>query len=158
MKRVSSARPFIASFVIFRKQGKIAFVLRKNTSWMNNYYGLPSGKVEEGESFSQAAALEAKEEVGVRLAPKNLRPLLTVHRVADDETRHWVDVYFEADEWEGELVNAEPDKHSEVEWFHPNDLPDNVIPHVKHALEQIESGRTYSEYGWPEMSSLRKQT
>ena len=45
-----TATPYLASFVIIRKEGKIAFVLRTNTGWMNGYYGLPSGKVEKVES------------------------------------------------------------------------------------------------------------
>ena len=60
-----TARPYIASYVILRKDGKIAFVLRANTNWMNDHYGLPSGKVENNESYLQAAVREAKEEVAL---------------------------------------------------------------------------------------------
>lgn len=55
----ATATPYIASFVILRKAGKIAFVLREHTKWMNGYYGLPSGKVEKNEAFSAAAIREA---------------------------------------------------------------------------------------------------
>ena len=36
--------PFIAAFVILRRENTVAFVLRSHTSWMNGFYGLPSGK------------------------------------------------------------------------------------------------------------------
>lgn len=53
--------PYLAAYLIFRNdEGKIAFVLRENTHWMNGYYGLPSGKVEADERVLVAAAREAK--------------------------------------------------------------------------------------------------
>ncbi len=46
-----TAQPYIASYLIIRKEGKIAFVLRENTRWMNNHYGPPSGKIEKKRKF-----------------------------------------------------------------------------------------------------------
>ena len=63
--KYDSARPYIACFVILRKGNKVAMVLRKNTGWMDGYYGLPAGKVEYFEHFTAGAAREAKEEAGV---------------------------------------------------------------------------------------------
>lgn len=141
-----TASPYIASFVIFRKDNKIAFVLRENTKWMNGYYGLPSGKIEKNESATQAAIREAKEEVGVDLAAENLHPVLVMHRRSEDS--EWVDFMYEAESWEGELVNAEPHMHAELTWLDPKNLPENVIPPVRAAIEAIENGQTYAEFGW----------
>lgn len=141
-----TATPYIASFVIFRKDSKIAFVLRENTTWMNGYYGLPSGKIEKNESATQAAIREAKEEVGVELIAENMRPVLVMHRCGDDS--EWVDFMFEAVSWKGELVNAEPHLHSRVEWLDPKNLPENVISPVRAAIEAIEAGKAYAEFGW----------
>jgi 8-oxo-dGTP diphosphatase len=58
--------------IIFRSGDKIAFVCRKNTGWYDNYYGLPGGKVEPGESFTHAAIREINEEVGVAVTASNL--------------------------------------------------------------------------------------
>lgn len=146
-----TATPYIASYVILRDGNKVAFVLRENTSWMNGYYGLPSGKVENHEPFTLAAVREAKEEVGIDVKPSDLRHILTVHRQnADDAARYWVDVYFEVDDWQGEVVNAEPHMHSEVAWLDLENLPENVIPSVRFAMEQITAGNLYCEYGWQE--------
>ncbi len=146
--KYDTATPYIASYILLRKGDKVAFVLRSNTSWMNGYYGLPSGKVEKGEYYLAAAAREAKEEVGIDVKEADLRHALTVHRIepADDGASDWVDVYFEADHFEGEPYNAEPDVHSELAWLSLNNLPANVIPSVKHALEAITAGKTYTEY------------
>jgi hypothetical protein len=67
------------------------------------------------------------------------------HRHAEDD---WVDVIFEATQWEGELYNAEPHMHSELVWLDTDNLPENVIPAVRFYLEQIKAGATYAEYGW----------
>lgn len=144
--KYNTATPYVASYVIFRKDNKIAFVLRQNTSWMDGFYGLPSGKVEKGETFLAAAKREAREEVGVALNDSNLRHATTVHRHSSDSD--WVDVYFEALDWTGELYNAEPHVHKELVWLEYDGLPSNVIPSVRDALKTVTDGRKFDEYGW----------
>ena len=146
MTKYNTSTPYIASYLIIRDKGKIAFVLRTNTGWMNNYYGLPSGKVEIGENFSSAVIREGLEEIGVKIKLEDLKFVHLMHR---REETDWVDAYFEAGKYEGEAYNAEPDIHSELAWFDPNNLPDNVVTSVKQAIERIEAGSFYSEYGWP---------
>ena len=143
------ARPCTASYVLFRKDGKIAFVLRENAAWMNGYYGIaPSGKVEKNESFTAAAIRETREEVGITRTPENLHQIMVCHRNQADENMPWIDVWFEAIDWVGELTNAEPGTHSAIEWFDPNALPENIIPIHRFELEQALAGNTYCEYGW----------
>lgn len=152
-----TARPYVAAFVIFRdKDGKVAFLLRENTKWMNGHYGLPAGKVEHQESIEAAAIREAKEEVGVDIKPENLKHVLSVYRIAHGEDiGTWLDVLFEATEWEGELINAEPHVHSELAWFHPDALPGNTTPYIPFFFKHIESGNRYAEYGWSDTDRLK---
>ena len=149
-----AAQPHIASFMILRRGNKIAFVLRTHTTWMNGYYGLPSGKVKVNESFSAAAIREAQEEVGVKVDPKNLQFVHAAHRFShDSDHQDWIDVYFEAKTWEGEPYNAEPTIHGELAWLDLNNLPENIVPPVRAALEQIANGHAYSEFDWPTTSA-----
>lgn len=140
------ATPYTAVYVIFRKADKIAFLLRQNTNYMNGHYGLPSGKVEKRESFTSAAVREIKEEVGVTLHRDDLKQIFTGQRVHPDSA--WVDIVFEAVNWEGEPYNAEPHVHGELAWLDPAHLPDNMVPYVRFYIEQIWAGKTYAEFGW----------
>ena len=142
------ATPYTAAYVLLYKDGKLAFVLRSNTGYMDGNYGLPSGRVEKGEPFLLAAIREAREEVGVEIDPADLVHRLTMHRDAPADSTLWVDVYFEATKWSGEVINAEPHKHGEVAWLDPNDLPDTIVPSVRAALHAIADGDSYAEFGW----------
>lgn len=150
--KYDTATPYIASYVLMRDGDKVAFVHRSNTGWMNGYFGLPSGKVEKGESYTLAAIREAKEEAGVSIKAENLKPILTMHRDEGDDNV-WVDLFFEATKWDGEPYNAEPHVHSELAWINTRALPKNTIPSVKFALEQIQAGNHYCEYGFDQPSS-----
>ena len=86
------------------------------------------------------------EEAGVIIDPQDLTYAHTMHRHADDID--WVDVYFEAAKWEGEPHNAEPEKAEEFAWLDMNNLPENVVPPFRAALEAIARGEQYSEYNW----------
>lgn len=137
--------PYAAAHVIFRKKGKIAFVLRQNTNWGDGYYGLISGKVDHGETYLKTAVREAKEEAGVDVRPEDLNHILTAYRKTDTL---WVDICFETTKWQGEIHNAEPHKHAELVWLDPKNLPENVVPPIRLYLDQIAAGKTYAEYGW----------
>ena len=135
------ARPYLASFVIVRRGNKIAMVLRANTGYMDGFYGLPAGKVEWDETFTQAAQREAKEEAGVETSLEDLQVVHTVHRRASDQAmqkfQDWIDVYFVAKKWSGEPYNAEEHKSERLDWLSLDNLPDNVVPPVREALQRI---------------------
>lgn len=141
-------RPYAASYVIFKRGNTAAFVLRQNTNWMNGYFGLIAGKVEDGESFTMAAIREAKEEAGITLALQQLRQVLVCHRNSDNNSMIWVDTFFEVTDWEGEVTNAEPHMHAAVEWLDMDNLPDNVIPSLTAMLKAYRAGETYYEHNW----------
>jgi ADP-ribose pyrophosphatase YjhB (NUDIX family) len=150
--KYATATPFIACHVIVKQSSKLAFLLRNNTAWMNGFYTVPSGKVERGEAFLDATVREVKEEIGVEVRKEDLQLVHTMHRNGYDDNTEWLDLYFEATKYGGTAINAEPESHSELIWLEPKNLPDNVVPCVRFALEQIEAGKAYSEYGWDKRS------
>lgn len=147
------SRPYLASFVILRKGNKVAMVLRKNTDYMDGYYGLPAGKVDWGEPFKVAAVREAKEEAGVTIELEDIYHRHTVHRHGEDvvsgKFMDWIDIYFEAEKWEGEPHNAEEHKSEELVWISLDQISKvKIVPPQKNALERIANGERYSQYGW----------
>ena len=140
------ATPYTAIYIIFKKGGKIALLLRGHTGWMDGNYSLIAGRVDKGESFAQAAIREAKEESGAVIDLHDLRVAGTFHRNEPDSA--WVDLLFEVEKWQGDLYNAEPDKHDELTWFDPRKLPQNMVPSVRFYIEQYLEGKSYAEYGW----------
>ena len=141
----STARPYIAAYLLLRRDDKVAFVLRSNTSYMDNHYSLPAGKIENDESYSAGAIREAFEEVGVKIEANNLKLVHVMHRREETDC---VDMFFETNNYTGEPHNAEPHVHSELVWLDTGSLPNNTIPYIKFAIEQIEKGNLYSERGW----------
>lgn len=133
--------------VLIRKGGKLLFVKRTHTGFADGTYCVPAGHVEDGESFRQAAAREAMEEVNAKIDPKTLRFVHIQHTHSERDTR--IHAFFEADEWSDELRNMEPDKHGEMVWFPIDDLPfEKLMPMVRHGLQCITRDEAYDEQGW----------
>lgn len=133
--------------VLFR-ESKVLLLRRANTGFWDGSYSLPAGHVESGENFSGAMVREALEEIGVTLAPEDLRVAHVMHRKSDTDSSERVDTFFVAEKWTGDITNREPEKCDDLSWFSLDELPENIIPYIRHVLECIERKVFYSEYGW----------
>ncbi len=119
---------------------------RYKTGWMDGYYGLPSGHLEEGEAPAAAAIRETAEEIGINLKPEDLKFAVVMHRKAANEAdREYIDFFFTAENWPGEPRLMEPDKCDEVGWFPLDNLPEKIIPYVKDAILAAQTGNNYLE-------------
>lgn len=132
-------------YLLFIKDNKILLLRRKNTGYEDGNYGLVAGHLDENESLTHGAIREAKEESGVDINPKDLEVKTTMHRRQKDER---VDFFFEVKKWSGEIVNTEPEKCDDLRWFPLDNLPSNIIPYIKQAIECSRKGIVYSEFGW----------
>lgn len=92
---------------------------------------------------------ETAEEIGLSLSPDQLEVKHVQHRYSSSDDREYVDVYFGVQEWSGEVTIGEPDKCSNLLWAAWDELPDNLIPCVRLALQNVRQGMLYSEFGWP---------
>ena len=135
-----------SSYLVLIENNKILLQRRFNTGYEDGNYGFVAGHVEEGESFTDAVIREIKEEIGVMLKLEDLRVIHVMHRKSISDER--IDVFFMAKKWTGEIENKEPDKCDDLSWFDVNNLPDNIIPYVRQALDGIKNRIFYSEHGW----------
>lgn len=117
-------------------------LLRQNTGYYDGYWGLVAGHVEEGESATDAMVREAFEEANIDVHPDNLKPVHILHRRSD---RANIDIFFECDEWQGTVLNKEPDKCGGLEFYSLADLPEMMIDYI---LDVLQAKTFYSEYGW----------
>lgn len=140
-----------AVYVIVRDGSKI-LMLKRIGPWKPGEFVPPSGHVEAKETLRSAAQRELKEEVNLEVKLSDLEFKFVTHRFpGPDEVddREYLDFYFEAKKWSGQLTNREPDKHSEVAWIDMDELDEYpVVNYVKSALGAIEQGVSYGEFDW----------
>ncbi|MEN8236757.1 MAG: NUDIX domain-containing protein [Pseudomonadota bacterium] len=133
--------------VILEHQDKVLMLHRHATGYRDGNWCLPSGRIETHEFPLQAAIREAKEEVGVTIAPKFL------HMIAVKSTEDYangipwnqIGFFFYANQWDGELINAEPHKHDKMEFFDIKNLPNNSLPVTKKGIELYLNKENYGE-------------
>lgn len=80
-----------------------------------DYWMLPGGFVEEGETFENAAIREVKEETGINVRPKRLIGVRTGIKQLHNEIEHGIYFIFEMELVSGELI-ADGSEISEVEY------------------------------------------
>ena len=131
-------------YVLAHRDGQVLLLLRTGTGYRDGEWGLPSGKVEPGETYAEAAARELQEETGLE-APdaRALRLVHVVERVT--ATGVWLGIFFHLDV-DGDPVNREPHKHGDIGWFDPSALPRRTSDYVAHAVDAIARGDTYTAW------------
>jgi 8-oxo-dGTP pyrophosphatase MutT (NUDIX family) len=131
--------------LFFFREDQVLLIRRFNTGFADGQYSVPAGHLDGGETVIAAAAREAQEEVGVRLDAECIHFSHVMHRM-DGEER--VDFFVNVSNWNGELINAEPDKCDEICWVNVNELPGNTIPYIRQALKNHRNGIKFDEFGW----------
>jgi 8-oxo-dGTP diphosphatase len=69
-----------------------------------------------------------------------------MHRRSGTDER--VDFFFTATRHTGQVVNLEPDKCDGLRWAESTDLPNEMVPYVRAAIEAHRTGARYAEFGW----------
>ncbi len=143
----SRSKAVPASYLILEKEGRILLMRRQNSGYYDGWYSVPAGHVEEGELPIDCLIRETEEEIGIKLEKENIKPAHAMYRTKHDETGDRADYFFVATKWDGEPVIAEPHKCDEMRWFPKDALPENLMHHVRDAIESIACGEVYSELG-----------
>lgn len=131
--------------LLFIRENQILIARRFNTGYRDGEYSVPAGHLDGGETVITAGMREAKEEVGVTIEAGDMTFSSVMHRNEGEER---VDFFVQVHKWQGEIVNAEPDKCDDLRWVDFNDLPETTIPYVRKAIENYRNGITFDEFGW----------
>ena len=132
----------VAVYLLLIKANKVTLFRRSNTGWNDGNYSLPAGHLDPHETVTQAIQRESLEEVGVKLNTEDIKLVHTMHRMVSS----YIDLFFVAQKWEGELINNEPNKCDDLKWFDLNNLPENMVLSVRSAIENYKKGEIFSDF------------
>lgn len=135
-------QPIGACIILLDKtKSKVLLGKRKN-SYKVGFYGLPGGRLELGEELKACAKREVWEETNLRL---NNIDYVSVVREAQEE-KDFIHFVFASNNYQGELINKEPDKCEGWEWYPLDKLPENILLGHKLAIECYTN--TYALIDW----------
>lgn len=138
-----------AVHLVLIRDSKVLLLRRFNTGYEDGNYSVPAGHINQGERAKIAMIRETKEETGLDIAEDVLKAIHVMHRMGDDHER--IDFFMSAKEWVGEPCICEKNKCDELSWYELNELPKNIVPYIRSALEHIKRNEFYSEFGWKDI-------
>jgi 8-oxo-dGTP diphosphatase len=127
------------------REQRVLLLRRFNTGYEDGSYSVVAGHLDGGEPVKQAMIREAREEVGITIAPEDLNVVGVMHRRSEDERIDW---FLATSNWDGEVTNTEPNKCDRLDWFPLDALPNNVIPYVRRAIDNYRRGAWFDSFGW----------
>ena len=140
-------KPFAAVYLLLINNNQVLLSRRFNTGFMDGFYSLPAGHLDEGETLTAALIRESQEEIGI--TPINPKLIQVVHRLPKtSEDRNYLDFFFLSTSWNGEINNLEPEKCDSVEWFDINSLPTKIIPDMIQVISNPGSKLTLTEINY----------
>ena len=114
---------------------------------MDGYWDVAaSGHLEEGESITQAAIREAKEEIGIDIGKSDIKFAGLYYN--NFKTITYCHTYFDVIDYKGTPRINEPDKCSELKWFNLNNLPHDMIEERRLSVLNYLNGIYFGEFGW----------
>jgi 8-oxo-dGTP diphosphatase len=143
-------RSIVDVHLVLCRNGRVLMLRRANTSYGEGQLCFPSGHLERGESVVQGVIREAREEIGIDIDAESLRFVHVLHR-GDPGGQDRVGFFFTTERWDGDPVNAEPHKCSELVWVDPGDLPDDLVPYQAAGLVGSLSTAAFSVHGWEDL-------
>jgi 8-oxo-dGTP pyrophosphatase MutT (NUDIX family) len=138
-ERALGVRPS-ASAVIFDRRGRVLLQQRSD----GGQWGLPGGSVEIGESVTDAAIREVREETGLVVTVRRLvgvysEPALQVVRYPDGNVWHYVSICFECVVRGGTMTTC--DETLSLRYVSPTRLPRTLLPNHRIRIRDACSRR-----------------
>ena len=135
------------NLLLIDPENRALLLKRCNTGYDDGKYSMVAGHPGGNEALLDAVIREASEEVDIKLVENNIQFKMVIHRKSEtqaDPSR--VDFFFEARQWNGTIQNKKPGLCSGLNWYTIHDLPKNLTPYIKFALERWNSNPKCFEY------------
>lgn len=122
----------------------VLLIQRANTGFFDGMWCFPAGRLEvlEGENPPrletpvEAGIREAKEEVGVDIDEQELHLVTSIGRIAEEGDHLRMDHFLRSRRWNGEPLNNEPHRASDIGWFALSYLTVPLAPMMGTFLEK----------------------
>ncbi len=131
----------VAVYLLLLKGNQVLLSRRFNTGWHDGNYSLPAGHLDPNETIPQGLLREVKEEIGLIIKPENIQLVFTMHRM-----NQYIDFFFTSKYSGIEPENKEPEKCDELSWHDLNNLPKNMVPSVRFAINNYLNKVTLGEF------------
>jgi 8-oxo-dGTP pyrophosphatase MutT (NUDIX family) len=142
--RVRDRFPILVHTVL-RRDDTVLLLRRARTGFLDGWYALPGGHLEQGESVRACAIRECAEEVGVCVEPAALAPLAAfAYRSGDAQG---VNFLFSCRRFEGEPRLAEPHLFDDMRWCRVDAFPPQTVGYLARALDLESRGEWFDEFG-----------
>src|SRR5437763_1133145 len=115
-----SLRPIVGVGVLIFRDGNVLLGLRRGSHGAGTW-SPPGGHLEYGEDPAACVIREALEETGLRL--RSVEFLGITNDVFELERRHYVTLFYRADQATGEPETREPEKCEAWQWWPWDGLP-----------------------------------
>ncbi|MFA5954682.1 MAG: NUDIX domain-containing protein [Patescibacteria group bacterium] len=148
VNETKAMRPSVGTGIFILNDKNQVLLEKRSGSHGAGTWCLPGGHLEWQESFLQNAMRETKEEVDLDI--EEVRVLGVTNDVFKKEQKHYVTIFMKATKWSGKPRMMEPDRCTEIRWFHLNDLPEPLFVSdcnffKLNTLCVCESGKKYRE-------------
>ncbi|MBD8069731.1 NUDIX domain-containing protein [Bacillus sp. PS06] len=127
MKKIDALKAGVAIIILNKEKDQVLLQKRSDVG----LWGIPSGHIEIGETVSEAAIREVKEETNLDIRIKKLigvysDPLSQVFEYPNGEIVHFITTCFLAEIIGGEL-QCHPDESLEIKFFDLGHLPQDLL-------------------------------
>ncbi len=126
------------------KDNKVLMILRKNKP-DSGYYNLVGGRMEEGETVPQAIIREIQEETGLNVNKEDISVVSTLHRLCDNGNYNSIEFVTLIKNFTGMPQNLEPQFCEKLAWIDINNMPENISPYARTAIENYKNKIVFSE-------------
>lgn len=146
-RRSQHARVLVgAHLLLLDSAGRILLGRRTGTGFADGWWHAhPAGRLDEGgESVLDAVVREALEELGVHVEANDLRHVVTVHQRDQGASQSRLQLFFSCSRWKGTPRITEPHLCDEIGWFLPENLPPNLVPYTRIAIESMAGQQSFA--------------